>query len=35
MVDLVISGAPYREQMAEALRRYLPREQALLRHKRA
>jgi len=36
MVDLVISGAPYREKMAEALRRYLPRQQQpLSRHKRA
>ncbi len=36
MVDLVISGAPYREKMGEALRRLLPRQgQPLLRHKRA
>jgi acetyl esterase/lipase len=34
MVDLVISGAPYREKMGEALRRYLSQqEQPLLRQK--
>jgi cation diffusion facilitator CzcD-associated flavoprotein CzcO/acetyl esterase/lipase len=34
MVDLVISGAPYREKMGEALRRYLSRQdQPLLRQK--